>query len=831
MSFPILKAKDGNEFYNKYLDSITSFGNMYVAPDIFGKNAVLVPNKTKRPLTKKEIETFVKIYLLPKLNLFYSKIDYTFTENADNYYKYYYNSLNKFDNLCRFYLNLENPAVKRINFEIHQKMILDQKKSNSNKSFYDEIIKNNEEVVGILEIFSNIFDKLIAKNKAIRLKYTNINKMINELQADYDMLLGNNIINNNTINNEVNNPNFQDKINKMITKLGNLNPVPANYDELNNKIKLYKTKYLDFLKKYQTLLLTLKTLDIDISGFDLDKVFDFDTANTGIKAKLNAIYVESYNFEQIYSAFKKNIVDKIKKIKEININIGLLKSLKTNNSDHKKILDKIKFDDIKFLENIPANVLITNATGAKIATILNFNFSNISNVDNNTIKTNDFFKLLFYSLGYIRNNMIKKLKFFDSTNTTLELGITGNNSETSKFITLKKSIEEFQKYLEDNEDNINEKIKTANDTKDDLQADLDTFDKTKYDEQLSDINKKITEKNDNIKTLETEIRNIKTEINKYRSSKAARPVANHVGIDAEITRLEAEQNAKQTQIDTTIPAEKVVLENEKKKFTLLKFKEETNYELLTKKIKLQDELNKKYGELKLSNPFKDFKPEEFIAFDESLKKFSKSITKESSKTSKKNIIVSYFTENYLYTTFLNLLKKNKITLNNLNKEPELLKKILQLFYNKSKPLIITNKNKEAQHNFNENFIEKINNYINNTKFKEFIENADNEFKSTISKLLKKYKNENKFKCIDEKINIVDNITNLNAIINKCITSELNYEKNNKSITKKIFPYTNFIIAYFAIYLIIINIILDKINKDSTENINKIILESSMMELN
>ena len=82
MSFPILKAKDGNEFYNKYLDSITSFGNMYVAPDIFGKKAVLLKNTNKRPLTKKEIETFVKIYLLPKLNLFYSKIDYTFTENV-----------------------------------------------------------------------------------------------------------------------------------------------------------------------------------------------------------------------------------------------------------------------------------------------------------------------------------------------------------------------------------------------------------------------------------------------------------------------------------------------------------------------------------------------------------------------------------------------------------------------------------------------------------------------------------------------------------------------------------------------------------------------------
>ena len=103
--------------------------------------------------------------------------------------------------------------------------------------------------------------------------------------------------------------------------------------------------------------------------------------------------------------------------------------------------------------------------------------------------------------------------------------------------------------------------------------------------------------------------------------------------------------------------------------------------------------------------------------------------------------------------------------------------------------------------------EKINNYINNTEFKEFIENTNNEFKSTIAKLLKKYKNKNKFKYIDKNVTTVYNIKTLNTIIQKCIRNEITYEEYNKNITKKIYPYTNFIIAYFAIYLIIINKIL------------------------
>ena len=830
MSFPILKAKDGNEFYNKFLDSITSFGNMYVAPDIFGKNAVLVPNNTKRPLTKKEIETFVKIYLLPKLNLFYSKIDYTFTQNADNYYKYYYNSLNKFDNLSRFYLNLENPAVKRINFEIHQKMILDQKKSNSNKSFYDEIIKNNEEVVVILKSLSGFLDILIKKNKTINKKYDSIVKLIDELKDLYNDLFGNTIVVN--INNKPNDANFQERINNMIEKLDQ-KPIEgafteAIYTEKYNKIKDYKKKYEDFLKKYQTIMSILISLDINITGFELNKAIDFND----VKLKLKTIYVKSYNTSIIYDDFLKNISSNIKKIDEINKLIESLKSMGNKKTDFNKTLAKIKFNDVIFLNKIVLKDRLKKLnTGDSYETTTfnkNLNYKNPIFNDHIIIE-NPFFKLLFYVLGYVRNNMIMKHNYLLKPATTVDLiDITGNNTD---IIMLRKAIDGMQNFIKDNEENIDEKIKNIEEEKTDLQKDeLTKYVEDRYKSEIEDIEKK---KNPELETERSRItgenKTLTKEINelvkKQAEYKTKNPLASDNPFDGDIQEKTEIQQANTNRI-REISGEITVNKKQIKHYKLLNFKEITNIELINKKIKLQEELKNRYDELKSSNPFKDYKVDEFIGFDESLKKFKKDITKESSKTSKKNPIVSYFTENYLY-----FLYSKHTTSTSSTKNTDKLKELFQLFYNKSKPLIRTNKNKEEKPNFNENFIEKINNYINNTKFKEFIENADNEFKSTITKLLKKYKNENKFKCIDEKINIVDNITNLNAIINKCITSELNYEKNNKSITKKIFPYTNFIIAYFAIYLIIINTILDKINKDSTENINKIILESSMMELN
>jgi hypothetical protein len=812
MSYPILKAKDGNEFYNNFLGSIEKFTTKYIAPQLFGKKLVLYEGSKKRKLTQKEIETYVKIYLLPKLYLFYSRISYTFTLNIKGYYEYYYDSLNNFNNLCRFYLNKENPVVRKINFDIHTKMKKEQKNVNSNTSFYDVIIKNNEEVIGILEIFENILDKLVNKNKAIRLKYTNIMKLITDLKADYVLLLGKDIIEKEEVNKENNNPNFLDKINKMITNLGNLTITnPTEYDKLNNKIKLYKTKYLDFLKKYQSLLLTLKTLDINITGFNLDEVIDFDTNDTGIIDQISKIYVKSFNLEQIYGLFRKDILDKIKKIKEKNTNIQLLKSIKKNNSTYEKILEKIiKTDDIVFLKEIPEKKLI-KANKSPINDKLYFSYTDSITVKYDEIKNDDFFKLLFYSLAYIRNNMIKKFNFFNSTNPNLnptdELVILDNTANNSTFLVLKKSIEKFQKTLEEKEGDINEEIKNTNDTKDELKADLDSFDTKKYAEQIKDITDKITEKKEEIKKLVKEISALDAEIKPLKSSKSKKSTpANQEVVQEQIDTLEADKKVKEDEKNDTIPKEIVILENEKKKFSLLTFREETNIELINKKIKLQDELLTKYETLKKSNPFEKFKSEDFIIFDESLKKFRKNIDKVTQKTSTSSPIVSYFKQNYLYYSLF--FNKNRTTLKNpvTIDLKELL--TLKLFFSKSKPQIIKNENKEKNPQINEDFMSEIFKFIDNTTFIDFLKNYDKKFKDTITKLLKENRKDTKFNQLASTVDTEQNIQTLVKIITSCIEDESKTYTNKT----KIYPYTNFIIAYFAIYLIIINLILENLNK-------------------
>ena len=799
MSFPILKAKDGNEFYNKYLDSITSFGNMYVAPDIFGKNAVLEKNKSKRPLTKKEIETFIKIYLLSKLNLFYSKIDYTFTLNVDNYYKYYYNSLNKFDNLCRFYLNLENPAVKRINFEIHQKMILDQKIKNSDKNIiYDLIISDNEEIIKMLNTLVIFLDGMINKNKARDKQYNKIDSLLTKMTPLLTKVKT--VYGNATVNTNINISDFYKRLNNMFDKIepfAQTNDNVHNYTPKYNKLKEYIRDYQDLFKIYQSLLLIFSSYDFNIN-FELNK----DTnINTFRNTNLNPIIIQSRNLVIIYGLFKKNILDNIKTLEKINLNIEKLKNIK--NEDQTKILGDIDFSKIEFIKSIPANTLY-NALNTKTMAAININYSTGANIITpETFKDEYFYKLLYYVLAYINNNVILKKNYFKNlknpanANTNLIAIINNTNNK----ILLKKSIEDLQKSLKDKEENIDEKINDSVEEKKDLNNEIADWNSKKFDDDIKAINDKILENEKNIRDIDSNIAIKNREKTKLEGSRVGKVQTNLDIINPQITALQTEIDELNRQ-KTQLTNEKESLKKNKKSFELLEYQKNTNINILNMKLKLQDELNKKYGELKSSNPFKDFKPEEFIAFDESLKKFSKSITKESSKTSKKNPIVSYFTQNYLY-----LLYSKPTTSTSSTKNIDKLKELFQLFYNKSKSLIRTNKNKEEQPNFNEDFIEKINNYINNTEFKEFIENTNNEFKSTIAKLLKKYKNKNKFKYIDKNVTTVYNIKTLNTIIQKCIRNEITYEEYNKNITKKIYPYTNFIIAYFAIYLIIINKIL------------------------
>ena len=186
--------------------------------------------------------------------------------------------------------------------------------------------------------------------------------------------------------------------------------------------------------------------------------------------------------------------------------------------------------------------------------------------------------------------------------------------------------------------------------------------------------------------------------------------------------------------------------------------------------------------------------------------------KESSKTGTVCPIVSYFTQNHLYySLFFDSSTKTakNPSANDLN---ELLS--LKIFFPKSKPLIRSNKQKEEKPDFNEDFFEKISEYIgSNSKcqtFLDFLGKANKNFKDIIAKLLRENSKEIKFDKLGNKIDIDKNITSLLIIINAIIENEKNDYRSAGKNKNQIYSYTNFIIAYFAIYLIIINLTLKEL---------------------
>ena len=248
---------------------------------------------------------------------------------------------------------------------------------------------------------------------------------------------------------------------------------------------------------------------------------------------------------------------------------------------------------------------------------------------------------------------------------------------------------------------------------------------------------------------------------------------------------------------------KELTDNKLKNSILIK-KRKMNIQVITKLIALYGNIHKVCDEVKQDDVLKPLTTEFESAneYSSNIVKFIKELKKENENTNENNI-VSWFKQNHLI-----LLLKSIKDSSSTNKLDDLLKGLLSspVFFSKSK--IKTKQIEEENPYFNIDFIEALRQYIGNDTFIDFLKNENKAFKSIIIKLLKENRNNKKFQYI---INTVtnkfqDNIKNLSKIIENCRVNEEKYKSSNKKNTE-IYPYTNFIISYFAIYLIIINTIL------------------------
>jgi hypothetical protein len=816
--FPILRdknAKNGNEFYDKFLDSITTFGNTYFGTKIFRKDIVLVKDKPRRSLSSKEIETFVKIYLLPKLYLFYSKIDYTFTSNIKGYYEYYYDSYNRFNILCKYYLNSENPVVRKINFDIYQKVKKDAKnKGNNTLEMLKKIKENNVKNADILKILKTVLEKKISdidkKNKGLKKIQTNFEKMKDKITR-FDNIFNNN----NNINTNTKKPLFE-RINIMYDNLYSKDINEKHYPLFLSKISNCERIYYEILQIYSETIVIIRKYKFDIN-LDLNTLYDnatnYGNYNMKEQNKIQNLIDRNNEMNILYSTYKESINNIIEIIDKENNNIDkYLLSNKNKNKD--TIIGKLIISK-KNIKINPLNVEKLNTSNSK----------------------NYFYKLLFNIFTYIDYSNLCEIVFLQKISkiTSFE-NVPEYNTIISTLSSIKDIEFEYNKILKKHENYLNESIKDADEEKANLEEEKKTIEEENIEDvesQIIKIKSKIEKNKDELKKSKDKIKKLKEDIARLEEKITTRQISekytvtnkqenNDKLVKQKEDLVEEEKNLKSLEEDKISLTEELdELTDNKLKNSIIIKKKKMNIEVIKKLIALYENIHKVCDEVKQDDILKPLTTEFESAneYSSNIIKFIKELKKENENTNENNI-VSCFKQNHLTLLLKSIeeinngknadLLKSIEEINN-GKNDDLLKSLLTspVFFNKSK--IKTKEIEEENPYFNIDFIEAIRQYIGNDTFIDFLKNENKSFKSIIIKLLKENRNNKKFQYIINtvKSKFENNISNLNIIIKKCRVDEEKYKKSNKKNTE-IYPYTNFIISYFAVYLMIINLILQKL---------------------
>ena len=528
------------------------------------------------------------------------------------------------------------------------------------------------------------------------------------------------------------------------------------------------------------------------------------------------------NLEEQNNIKKNNIKELIKKNNVIN----------TNYSDYKTMINNI-IENIDKENNNIDKYLLSNKNKNKDSIIqklitlknnINIIDLKIENLNKNNSKfyfKNYFYKLLSTIFTYIKYSNSYEILFLRKiikSTSSYSLKTFNYNTIKSSLSSIKDIEFEYNKILKEHENYLNQSIKDADEEKANLEEEKKTIEEENIEDvdiQIRTITTKIDQNDKELKAYKTKIDKYKTDIDKlkklieskdYPPLKVIEDGEKIIKLEGELKiELESEESLKEQQ--KLLQSEKDELTKNKLKNSIIIKKRKMNIEVIKKLIALYENIHKVCDEVKQDDVLKPLTTEFESAneYSSNIVKFIKELKKENENNNENNI-VSCFKQNHLIL----LDKKVDKEIKN-GKNTDLFKSILTspVFFNKSK--IKTKQFEEENPYFNIDFIEAIRQYIGNDTFIDFLKNENNAFKSIIVKLLKENRNNKKFQYI---INTVtnkfkDNCEKLLKIIDKCTVDEEKYKKDNKKNTE-IYPYTNFIISYFAHYLMIINEILYKL---------------------
>ena len=634
-----------------------------------------------------------------------------------------------------------------------------------------KIYKNIEKIIDKLKRFNSLFDNIPninTNNKPTKSLFDRINTM-------YDNLYSKNI---------------DTKINTGILSI------------INNAERIY----YEIIQIYSETIAIIKKYKFDSIKLDLNTLTE--VLLNPMKVIIKSLLDKNSAINTSYKTYKININTILENIDKQNNNIEKFLLINENKNKQKLIIDEL----IKLKESI-------NSISKEDITDLNTN-------KNKNYYKNYFYKLLYNIFIYIISSNSYEIFFLQKINaaTLTTKFISVDYTIISKLSPIKDIEFDYNKILKEYENYLDENIENANEEEKNLKEEQKTFEA----EIIEDVDTQIRTITTKIDENDKELRAYKTKIDKYKSDIDKLDKKTKAGITKDYTQLQFDDDTeklgklqseltKETQAEESLKGQQKLLQSEKDELTKNKFKNsilfkkrKMNIDVITKLIALYGNISTVCQDLKKDDSLKPLTTEfeSFNTYSIEKQKFIKEIKKENENTNSENNIVSCFKQNYLFLLFKNL-KNSK----------ELLKELLltPLFFPKSKPLIRTNKNKDEKPFFNEDFIDTISKYIiGNDIFMDYLKGLNTNFKNIITKLLKENKKETKFNYLVSSINTKTNIEKIDNIIDKCIKDESEkYKDENRK--NKIYPYTNFIIAYFALYLKIINLILGEINNSKAIN--------------
>jgi hypothetical protein len=806
MEYPIFKSKDSEDLFKDFfMKEINIIENYYLNLElkddkIVRKRKYISANKNK--FTKKDMVNLVNVYIIPKLYLYYANMYMDFSHNYEYYYNIYYTSYSSILNLKNIYFSKENPLNKRINIMIKENEEVKKKNVEKNYDIYKFIYEEKEQVNNYLEHVGDYVDKLLTKqeeNNDIVAKKKDCNKEI----AMIKKLLKDDLAN---INN---------KLNELNTKKSNANVkvsnarTAANTAEAAAKASANK-KLKDAIKNSENL--GLRTINDVKTKFE--SLYTNPTNNNIIKLNISNIP----EIIKLLSMSEKDIYDEIK---------IFLDAMETNYYDYKvkekecallgdPIESHIEYDvmkdyiqqyieksnDIKDLINEYSNSknnIIKQSKKERIEKLIDelFNIlNNITKID----KLPEVLKTIFLIINKI--TLFEKSQGTDDIKDEITklnesiLSLLKEDNRTSSKDSQKKQIEADKK-----RQRLEKEKKSLEDKKGKLELDLQKYkDKNPIDDT---IQKKIDR-------LRSDIENIDKEIVK-KSEKS------------NILNSDPSQKRRKNQLDVEIKD----LNKKKERFNNEISDLELKFDQINR-IKIQNQKNQYERPIKLLEIDIDSKDKSIKDIDEQSKNSGQSDTTSISNAEKDyfNYVINFID---VYTSgkdskniIKRMFEKDAIVkIYDITSSPDQMKELKKIpFFRKQDESFFNFFQRGGANSLPEPFTETVKKYMLDSKkvntfyvdaYFNYLARVNKEFNIYIQQLFLRLDS-----AIKTGINNTDLCNKLQDTNNKLqkIIQKIRDSKsssiNNSDYTKNLYPYTDFILAYFMILVYFINTLIMKI---------------------